>query len=211
MTESRPVSPLNRLDSSSPPLHPTAARFASRFGELLFALAFIVVFLVATAFLTLTILVGIGSFPRVTHNMHAICIVINHTVREACSESFGTGYLRAFVFDIFAHNASQSQTFDTVPPWYISKAAAIAALPSLLPIGSNWSCVYDPKTLELSANDLDQYLILAWAILGVVLLILILTIICYCCKACRVSPSPSSIQTSSYLRPQTYLVLRDET
>ena len=213
MTEVGPIShSLIHLPSSLAPLRPPGSRLASNLERIYSLLVFCLVFWVVCSFLTLTLLVGVTSFPEIRQDKHAICIVINHTIQEICSETVGKGFFRAYILDIFTHNASQGQTLYTAYPWYISEAAATTELSHLLPIGSNWSCIYDPKTLELRdlAYNSAEYFILTWAIVGVLFLICILSIICYCRKTGHVSPSPLPSSPLSMRRPSTYHVLRDE-
>lgn|SRR3989338_4291212 len=151
-------------------------------GDLLFALFFFVVLCLFSVSFTLSILVGFIYFPQISHQQHAICVVLNHTVIRDCSNtSAGKGFRRAYLVDIWAQNASQGQMLNAVEPWYTSETLAISQLPTLPSLGSKRSCIYDPVTLFLTdaiyASAQDG--IVAWAIVvSLFLICFFLTISC---------------------------------
>ena len=179
--------------------------------DLLFGLFFLIVLGLFSTSIMLSMIVGFISFPQISHDQHATCIVLNHTVITDCSNSSDTKqFRRAYLVEIRVHNVSQGQMLDPVEPWYPSETAAISQLQNLLPLGSKRSCIYDPETLLLNdaRHSRAQDIIVAWAIIVAVFLICFFFIL-FCWLQLKRSPAQQSFPLTE-IRSEPSCISRDD-
>ena len=140
------------------------------------------------------------------------CFVVGFTTTYAYEKYSGEGVYRAYVMDVVSNGTTLGNSTWVVAPWYPNRATASLDFYQLYPIGTNWTCLYDSNSLDLSdPGDFDIAIALtaSWAVMLVIVMVAATIAIYWCatipncyppccrCRCCGLPEVQQHVETAS--------------